>query len=156
MGETRLPAVAVNSVLTSISGFSDSISRLRISVSVTGLTEEKTEVFILQSDLIKINSLSTVIPWSPNNNSALDQSRQSEIRYIIVTYFKELSSSYFLASGSLEEKRKVLGATCCHIIRGVPKRVSIERRHNPPYHNRRTRGHENANPSQCASFEALT
>lgn len=59
MGETRLPAVAVNSVLTSVSGFSDSIPRLRISVSVTGSTEEKTEVFILQSDLIKMNSLST-------------------------------------------------------------------------------------------------
>jgi hypothetical protein len=73
-----------------------------------------------------------------------------------VTYFKELSSSYFLASRSLEEKCKGLGATCCHIIRGVLKRVSTEHRHNPPCHNRRTRSHENTNSSQCANFEALT
>jgi hypothetical protein len=73
-----------------------------------------------------------------------------------MTYFEELSSSYFLASRSLEEKCKGFGATCCHIFRGIPKRVSTERRHNSPCHNRRTRSHENANSSQCASFEALT
>jgi hypothetical protein len=58
MGETRLPAAAVNSVLTSNSGFPNSIPRLRISVSVTGKKKKKIQFFILQSDLIKINSLS--------------------------------------------------------------------------------------------------
>ena len=120
MGETRLPAVAVNSVLTSISGFSNSVSRLRISVSIKGSTEEKLKSLFCSQIELKVIPSQLQIPWSPKDKSACDQSGHSEISCIIVTHFKELSSSYFLASRSLEEKCKGLRETCCHIIRGVP------------------------------------